>query len=183
MKKKLLTVILAVLLIAAVVAALIIIPKTRIADLFAEKVKVGVSDNTPYSFVAGGGDYSGFSADYIKKALEELGYKVIFVTAPADEQDKLLQSGEIDCYVDATSNEQENTFYTKDYISCVQGTFYKDKSIHLQSGTDIKDYRCAFIAGNNNSSYVKKNGGKAVPEGSAELCAKAVKEGKADICI
>lgn len=183
MKKKLIIVGIAVLLVLLVVAALVIIPKTKIPEYFAKKIKIGVSENSPYSIYTSDNTVTGFSANFAKTIFEDIGYKVIFVKTTADEQNRLLQNGEIDCYIDATSKNEPNTFYSKEYVSCVQGTFYNNPEITVNSSKDFKNYKCAFISGSSANDYLTKNDAKGLPVANAQLAVKAVKEGTADICI
>lgn len=183
MKKKLIITAVCVALVLLIVAALVIIPRTSLADLFVKKIKVGFSDNPPYSFQSKDTGGSGFSCDLAAKIFESLGYKVIFVKVTPDTKNSMLQSGEIDCYIDATTTNIEKTYYSKDYLACIQGTFYNNPEIKLYSKKDLKNYKCSFVAGSSAADFLKELGAQTKPEIDAEAAANAVKEGKADICV
>lgn len=183
MKKKLIIVAIALLIAAVIVAALVIIPKTGLPALFAPKIKVGITENSPFSYMTSDNEASGFSADIAKKAFAELNYNVIFVKINDDEKLSALKKGTIDCCLDITSLGIQQAYYSKDYISCVQGTFYKSKNVLLGSSNDLSKYRCAYIAGSDCEDYLKKAGAVGIPAANPKSAVDAVNEGKADLCI
>lgn len=183
MKKKVtifLSVVLAALLI---VMALILMPNNRVSEIFKKKIVVGIADNMPFSQPENGDAPQGLSADLAKLIFEKLGYQVEFRTVTSTVRDEMLQSGEIDCYVDALSKNRENTLYSTVYFSCLQGSFYKNKDLRLGEIGDLKNFRVAYITDGGAADIIKKYSATGVAKANAAEVLEAIKSDEADLCI
>ena len=61
------------------------------------RLKIGVASYKPYFYLGKDGNYTGIDKDIATEACERLGYQPVFVETTWNNQDTLLERGDIDC--------------------------------------------------------------------------------------
>ncbi len=144
MKKKT-TVIISIILAAAVLIGAVILVLTLAGP---KTVKVGVLAGKPMAYKLSNGSWEGYDVDFAKKIFGELGYeKVEFVEVNCINREKMLEDGDIDCYMSATDLADDERFiYSDEYIEATQVLLYrKGTGIDITSNAHLKDYRVGVL--------------------------------------
>lgn len=143
MKKKTITIISIILAAAVLLGAVILVltltgPKT---------IRVGVLTGDPMAYTSSDGSWTGYDVEFANKIFSELGYdKVEFVEVKCTSRERMMEKGEIDCYMSGTDLTDDNFICSDEYIESTQVLFYKrDSGIDILSNSDLAGYRIGVL--------------------------------------
>lgn len=152
MKKKT-RIIISIILAAAIVLGAVI----AVITLTAQKtVKVGVLIGKPMAYKTESGEWEGYDVDFANKIFGDLGYEVEFVEVECTSREKMLEKGEIDCYMSGTDlTENDKFIFSKEYVESTQVLFYKKGyGIEIAQNSDLKSYRVGVLDDSENMQSV-----------------------------
>ena len=155
MKKKT-TVIISIILAAAIIIGAVILV---LALNSAKGIKVGVLNGKPMSYKSSDGSWEGYDIDFANKIFGDLGYKKIeFVEVTCINREKMLEKGEIDCYMSGTDLEEDERFiFSDEYIESAQVLFYKKGTgIDITSNDELKSYRIGVLDDSENLDSIRE---------------------------
>ena len=162
MKKTVLFVLLALVLVSAMVLAITFIPNV----IENRKLTIGVTDTiTVVCNKDSNGNFSGINCDIIKAIADEIGYTVEFKEIVLSDRDKLLNNGEIDCYIDSSTQLSDKNIASDAFVYSTQTLIYKDilENNNIDD-EDIKNYSCAVQKGSSNYDYLISVDAKNIKE-------------------
>lgn len=152
MKKKITAIIIIILV------ALVLLTATVLVLVRPKTIKVGVVNGKPMSYTVVDGNWEGYDIDFATKVFAELGYNVEFVEVNHVNREKMLEKGEIDCYMSGTDLSDDQGFiYSDKYIESTQVLLYKkDSDIDITSFSKLEPYRIGVLEDTENMYSVKE---------------------------
>ncbi len=152
MKKKV-TAIIIIILVALVLLTTVVMVLVR-----PKTIKVGVVNGKPMSYTLSSGSWEGYDIDFATKIFAELGYNVELVEVDYVNREKMLEKGEIDCYMSGTDLSDDQGFiYSDKYIESTQVLLYKkDSGIDITSFSKLEPYKVGVLEDTENMYSIKE---------------------------
>lgn len=122
-----------------------------------EIIKVGIYENSPKVFIDSKGKPNGFFIDITNEIAKENNFKLEYIFGEWSENIKKLETGEIDCILDASYTEERNSKFKFNKIKVIESWIqvYALNEVKIEDIKDFEGKKIAVIEKSTQDNYLK----------------------------